>query len=331
VSRFTGFLAVFLACGAAGAAGAARPLSGGLAVEVHEVAAGEHRSLRDAVPASGHPAMVDALGDTLAAGPYPARIVSLSPNLTEILFALGVDSSRIAGVTRYCDYPPEARERPVVGGIVDPSLERIQALHPDLVLAARGNPVEVLQRIRGLGIPVFAVEDRIGLAGIGRILGQVFALVGPDERNRGRELLGRFRRELDAYRAWSDSLETRPRVYYADPEHLAWTAGPGSHVDDLIRLAGGSNVVREGGAWPQYSAERLVLADPDWVVLALPEGAGREAVLADVRRAPGWNELRAIRQGRICWIDAGVLLRPGPRVLGALETLAACLHPGRRP
>ena len=281
-----------------------------------------------------HPRMVDALGDTLAAGRYPARIVSLSPSLTEILFAIGVDSTKIVGVTRYCDYPPAARRRPVVGGIVDPSLEMIEARRPDLVLAVRGNPVNILQRIRSLGFPVFAFDDRGGLNGVLEIMEKVVTLVGADDSAAGVRVVDGFRSELNAYRAWSDSLRSSsrriPRVYYADPEHLSWTAGPGGHIDDLIRLAGGENIVRDGGAWPQFSQEQLVIENPDWLLLALPSRAKKADVLAEIGRAPGWSGLPALRDGRICWIASEVLLRPGPRILRALETLAGCLHPEAR-
>src|SRR5512140_3512656 len=158
------------------------------------------------VSPAGRPAMVDALGDTLAAGPWPRRIISLSPNLTEILFAVGVDSGRIAGVTRYCDYPPAATRRPRVGGIIDPSLEAIQMINPDLVLAARGNPREVQKQIRALGFPVFAVEDRTGLAGIEQIIRQVVALTGPDRPATADSLLARIKWDLSAFRAWADSI-----------------------------------------------------------------------------------------------------------------------------
>jgi iron complex transport system substrate-binding protein len=105
------------------------------------------------------------------------------------------------------------------------------------------------------------------------------------------------------------------------------TCGPGSHVDDLIRLAGGSNIVREGGAWPQFSAERLLAAQPDWLLLALPEGRDRKEAAKKLRGLPGWSGLTALKEGKICWIASGVLQRPGPRSLIALEELAACLHP----
>lgn len=278
----------------------------------------------------GHGPLVDALGDTLPAGPYPQRIISLSPSVTEILFALGIDPERIVGVTRYCDNPPEARNRPEIGGIVDPSLERIQMSRPDLVLAVRGNPREVQERIRALEIPLFAVDDRTGLEGVVEIIGQLIALTGPPNALPGRDLLPRLSEGLTSYRAWSDTLPEaqRPTVYYIDPENRDWTAGPGSHIDDLIRLAGGRNIVREGGAWPQYSVERLLLEQPDWLLVALPDGVSRSAVKEHLKQLPGWNRLRALQADHLCIVDAGPLLRPGPRLFPILDIVAACVQAG---
>jgi iron complex transport system substrate-binding protein len=284
-----------------------------------------------AATASSHGRLVDALGDTLAPGPPPQRIISLSPNTTEILIAIGVWPNRIVGVTRYCDYPPEVKSLPRIGGIVDPSLERIQMARPDLIVAARGNPVEVLRRIRELGLPVFAVDDRTDLDGIVQIIAQLIVATQPDDSVRAARLLDSVRSGLTAFQTWSDSIPQpqRTRVYYADPQNPGWTAGPGSHVDDLIRLAGGVNVVRGGGAWPQFSTETLLVIQPDWILMALPAGAKPEDLVRSLAREPGWSDLAALKEGRVCWIDSDRLLRPGPRVLSALAQLARCLHPER--
>ena len=277
-----------------------------------------------------HGAMVDAMGNVVPAGPCPQRIVSLSPSLTEILFALGIDPERIVGVTRYCDFPPEAKERPQIGGILDPSLERIRMQRPDLVLAARGTPIEALSRIRALGFPVFAVDDRCDLAGIERILRETDELVCPDDTARATRMLRRFTEGVAAYRAWSAGISDaeKPRVLYADPEYPGWSAGPGSHIDDLIRLAGGKNVVTARG-WPQISAEMVLTTQPERFLLALPAGGDTTAILKGLRATAGWSGLRSLALGRICWVGAGMLQRPGPRSLTALEMIAACLHPER--
>ncbi|MFN8546677.1 MAG: helical backbone metal receptor [Candidatus Eisenbacteria bacterium] len=281
--------------------------------------------------AAEHGLLIDALGDTLPAGPYPARIVSLSPNLTEALFALGVAPERIVGRTRYCDYPKAALARPDMGGIVDPSIERIQNAHPDLVLVARGNPVEVQEQIRAIHIAVFALEDRNDLAGIGSVLSDIARVVGPDNPARAESLLTRFRAETEAYAAWAAEIPEaeRPRVYFADPDNPGFTAGPGSHIDDLLRHAGARNLVTTGGAWPKYSSEALLVAQPDFLLIALPSDRTRDDVVAQLRRDPAMSALRAVARGAICFVDAGTLLRPGPRLVRALEEIADCVQTER--
>ncbi len=291
-----------------------------------------NRAIHDAVSGT-RPSVVDALGDTLPAGSYPRRVVSLSPSITEMLFALGVSPERIAGVTRYCDFPPEASARPIVGGIVDPSIEQLIAQKPDLVLVTRGNPLPVISRLRALGLATFALEDRGGMADVSRLMRRILDVTGSDDVEQALRMLGRFDAALSRYGAWSDSLAEgdRPGVYFADPENPEWTAGPGSHIDDLIRLAGGVNIVEEGGSWPRFSAERLLMLQPDVLLLSLPEGRETTELMTFVQGRPGWKSLQAVREGRICWIGAGCLLRPGPRGIAALETLAACLHPHTHP
>jgi iron complex transport system substrate-binding protein len=277
------------------------------------------------------PALVDVLGDTLSAGPCPQRIVSLSPSVTEILFALGVDSSRIAGVTRFCDYPPAARRRPTVGGIVDPSPEMIVYQRPDLVLAVRGNPRPVLRQLQRLGLPVFAFDDRTGLRGVGQMMAAVAAVACPDDPSRADSVVSRFSAALTAYESWAAAIPPaeRPSVYYADPEFPTWTAGAGSHIDDLVRLAGGVNLAGTLPGWPQMSLEQIVLDQPQFLLLALPAGQRPEQVYESLMARPGWSALTALRDKRICWIAAARLQRPGPRLVGALGDLAACLHPDR--
>ncbi|MCC7140767.1 MAG: ABC transporter substrate-binding protein [Candidatus Eisenbacteria bacterium] len=278
-----------------------------------------------------HPAMVDALGDTLPAGPAAQRIVSLSPNLTEALLSLGVSPRRLVGRTRYCDYPPAALASPDVGGIIDPSLERIQEARPDLVVVARGNPIDLQEQIRALGIPLFAFDDRSDLEGIGDLLAEIDRLVLPDQTQKAESLLARFEHQARAFSDWAEAIprSERPRVYFADPDNPGFTAGPGSHIDDLIRNAGGRNVVTEGGAWPRYSNEALLVAAPEHLLLALPPGRTLAQVLEQLRKDPIWGALPAVKQGSVCVVEAGMLLRPGPRSIEVLERIAGWLHGDR--
>ncbi len=107
----------------------------------------------------------------------PKRIVSMAPNVTEILFALGL-GDRVAGVTRFCDYPPEARRLPRIGGLVDPNIEVVRSLDPDLVIAFRGNPLRLVERIRKLGLPVFVLDIGEGLEDLPRLISKIGLITG---------------------------------------------------------------------------------------------------------------------------------------------------------
>ncbi len=255
----------------------------------------------------------------------------MSPNITEMVFALGIDPRRIVGVTRYCDYPPVAQSIAKVGGIVDPSVEVIFALHPDLVLATRGNPVSVIDRLRSAGVPVFAFDSQTGLEQIPRTMRTLSRILGGVQA----EGLGRIDSLLTALECYGRLAESvppgeRPNVLYYDPLSPDWTAGPGTHIDEVIRLAGARNLASDSPvAWPKYSLEALLARPPDWILVALPGtgGPSREEILKQLRDRPGWRSLRALQEGRICCVPADPLMRPGPRTLGMVRLLGECLHP----
>lgn len=277
----------------------------------------------------------DALGIPHHPGPPPQRIVSLSPNLTEILFAVGVKRERIVGVTRYCDYPAGVAGIARVGGIVDPSIEAILALRPDLVLATRGNPTAILDRLRAAKVPTYAIESQGGIEEIFQSMRAVVRIVSPDDTVRAGAALRSFSIGLDCLRAASAGIAAgdRPRVYYHDPASPDWTAGPGTHVNEAIELAGGTNIGGDAPvAWPRLSAEVLLVRSPQVILVASQDGdtgeAARGRTLARLRELPGLRSSPAVREGTICVVPADWLLRPGPRVIEAIRMLGRCLHPG---
>ncbi len=276
----------------------------------------------------------DAFGFILPSGPPPRRIVSLSPNLTEMLFAIGVGRERIAGVTRYCDYPPETAGLPRIGGIVDPSVEGILSLHPDLVLATRGNPTAVLDRLRAAGLNVFAFDSQDGIERVLETMRSLLTIASPADTARARRTVRAFASNLACLKRLAGEIpvDARPSLYYFDPASPDWTAGPHTHVNEVMALAGGRNVAEDApAAWPRYSVEALIGKQPDVIVVAAQgadtSAASRDAVLASMRDRPGWRGLSAVREGRLCFVPADWLLRPGPRVLLAVSQLGRCLHP----
>jgi len=250
----------------------------------------------------------------------PRRIVPLAPSLTEILFALGAGDS-VVGVTDYADYPPEAGGKPTVGGGVDPNLEVIVTLRPDLVLiAADANRWETLIQLEQLQIPVFGVKPA-GVEGVLASIAKVGEAVGRQPQAEG--LIAHMRRRMAAVSRKVRVL-VRPRVLYVVWIDPLIVAGGETVVDDLIHLAGGANIVRTPG-FPRYSLEELVLDPPDVILLALDRGGlHHEQAL---RHLPGWREVRPVREGTIRVLDAGLMSRPGPRIVDAVELLARLLHP----
>ena len=279
----------------------------------------------------------DAFGQVVSMPAPPQRIISLSPNLTEILFALGTDRGRIVGVTRFCDYPPEVKGITQVGGIIDPSVETIVSLRPDLVLVTRGNPTPAVEMLAAAHLPVFAVETQGDLSAVVEWMERLRALVRPDDAARGEATVRKARESLRCLREIGGGFpdDRRPSVYYYDPVSPEWTAGRGTHISDAIALAGGRNAGDlSSTAWPRLSLETLLETKPEVLLVAAVDGdTSAEAVgrvLRDLRDRPGWRDLPAVREGWVCIVPSDWLLRPGPRTFAAARRMGACMHPDTR-
>lgn len=273
----------------------------------------------------------DDLGAQVTLDGPPQRIVSIAPGLTEAIFMLGA-GDRVVGVTEFCDYPPEAKTREVIGGMTNPSVEKIVSLQPDLVLITRGAPIEVINSLREAGLAVIGKDPKTVREVIDdlRDLGQYLGIEEQAERTatsleerleavvaRGREIFGQA---------------GGPRVLMVIGLEPVFVAGPGSFGDDIIRLCGAVNPVggTEGeqvSAWPQYSLEKIVEQNPDIIISTLQSHEVEVgATLTRLRETPGCRDLKAVEQGRVYDIDADLLLRTGPRLLDGLEATAKVIQ-----
>lgn len=270
--------------------------------------------------------VVDDLGDTLCLSSPPQRIVSLAPSNTELLYALGL-GPRMVGVTEYCNYPPAADTLPKVAGYSVLNLEMVVAAEPDLVVAARGNDIEGVQSLRALGVPVLALDIQS--------VDQLFAAVGKLGRLTGNEkeaaaLADQLRTRIDVVQERLEGASTRPRVMWGSMSEPIYTAGAATLIDDIFGLAGGENLGRQAmGAWPQISLETVVAWQPEVIITTYhPSGAGSlEVQIESVRHLDGWKALPAVRTGRVHYVEADHLNRPGPRMIDALEELVELFHP----
>ena len=268
----------------------------------------------------------DMLGREVSLSAPPRRIVSLAPSTTEILYALGAEEL-LVGVTTFCDFPPAVQHKPKVGGMVDPSLEAIVSLRPDLVIAAtEGNRDSTVQQLVGLGIPTYVVSPK-SFSGVLESIVRIGKLTEREEAARRvvAELGQRAERVSRAIRG----LPTPSVLYlvWADP---VIAPGRDTLITDLIRMAGGSSVsADERLEWPRLSLEQIVTTAPEVIIVATHSAAHVDDAL---RR---WREqkilLPAFKSGRIHTIDGNLLHRPGPRIIDGLEALARAIHPGALP
>jgi iron complex transport system substrate-binding protein len=249
------------------------------------------------------------------------RIVSMSPSTTETLFVIGA-GDRVVGRSRYCDWPPEVLKLPQIGGFVDPSYEAILALRPDLVTGARGPAGAAMsERLDARGIATFFPQTET--------FAQIDTMIhGLGERTGRTAEAKAVVEKLDAHvAAIEKAVATRPRVrvllvFGLEPISVA---GPSSFADEMIRRAGGTNVVTEGGGYPTIGVERVMTLDPDVVVnAAIAEAHGKERISKDT---PGWARVRAVVESRVVPVTDESVLRPGPRVADGLATLARAVHP----
>ena len=285
-------------------------------------------ALSAAAALSGQESVKDDFGRpfTLPAA-TPGRIVSMAPNVTEILFALGLGPN-LVGVTRFCDFPPEARALPKIGGLVDPNIEIIQSLRPDLVIAFRGNPVRLLDRLSDLNLPVFALDAGGDLDALNKLILRI-GLVTRRE-NEARALAERLQaRERVVVSALGDVVK-KPRVFVFLYGQGLWTCGGQSYLNDVISRAGAVNIAAAvPKKWALYGRERILSDNPDAVFILAKSEADFAAARAWLSGEGRLGSLAAVAAGRVFFLDEDAASRFGPRLVDVLDRMARSLHPGR--
>ena len=266
----------------------------------------------------------DMVGREVTLPAAPQRIVSLVPSVTETIFALG-GQAVLAGRTDWCDSPAAARDKPSVGGMLNPSIETIVRLKPDLVIATdEGNREETLVQLRRIGIPMYVVHaHRVAeMLDMVKRIGELIerrAAVGP--------LVASIEGRIDGVRRLVGSRRTPSVLYVLWPEPLI-VPGRASHITELIELAGGRSITADmGDSYVRLSLEAAVARAPEVIVLADHSNAGTAAGRQSPEKWQRLTSVPAIRAGRLHSIDLSILHRYGPRVAEGLELLARIIHP----
>ena len=267
----------------------------------------------------------------LVRGAPPERIVSTAPSLTELLYALGL-GDRVVGVTRFCTYPPDALKKPKIGDYVNPNLEAIAALKPDLVVI-QTNPVQLAERLRTLHLNVLEV-DQHDIAALYESIRQVGEATGAIAR--AAQLATSIRDSLNQVRKRAAGSGRTPMMFVVGrtPGRLDGmiVAGRTSYLNEVIEIAGGKNVFGDArAAYPQVSLEEVLARNPSAIVDIGDMAQDRSVTPEQIREVIAlWQRvptLAAVRDKRVYPIAPGGLLVPGPRVVEAARELLQILHP----
>jgi iron complex transport system substrate-binding protein len=267
--------------------------------------------------------ITDETGRHMAVPANVERVVTLAPNLTETIYALGLQD-KLAGDTTFCEIPPAAKDKPHVGGPQNPSLEAIVAMHPDLVLASTSiNRPQTADALLKLGIPVYTSAPHT-VTGMLNSTGEIADLLGAKEQ--GAKLVADLQKRLDTLH---DLLQERPmvHVFFAVWEDPLISIGQNTFIADALRWAGAESVITSDQNWPQVSLEEVVRLQPYYIVLTADHLRAENATRGtDLSARPMWRDLQAVRLGRVV-VASDEMDRPSPGLIGAIEQLAHDFHP----
>lgn len=261
----------------------------------------------------------DDRGRSVVGSQVPERIVSLLPSLTETVCVLGA-CDKLVGIDRYSNWPEDKLAGlPIVGGGLDPNVEAIVALKPDVVLLS--NSARVVERLDALGLRTVTLEPRTQ-ADVLRVLHAIGALLGKTPEQGADKEWRRIQAGIDAA-IHSLSAQVKGARVYFEVSRGPFVAGPSSYIGEILTQMGVANVIpREMGPFPRVNPEFILRARPDVILM------GNHSMKV-AHTYPGWQSLEAVKQQKICAFDAiqsSVIVRPGPRIDEAAHIIARCLN-----
>lgn len=274
----------------------------------------------DSTPKAEFPVSIkDGSGTNVTIPKEPQRIVSLIPSNTEIVFALGL-GAKVVGVSDVDNYPEEVKNLPKVGGM-EINVEKVLSLKPDLVLASTTNG-QVVNNLRKVGLNVLVV-DANNLAQTY----ESFRLIGKatgtaDAAEQLIEQMESVKKDITEKIASIPATERKKVWVELDP--MLYTAGKETYIDEILTLAGGTNIIEEKG-WPQINQEEVISLNPDVILITYADYV-KDAV-SQVKNRAAWKDVTAVKTGQVYDIHPDLISRPGPRVMDGLKQIAQYLYP----
>jgi iron complex transport system substrate-binding protein len=268
--------------------------------------------------------ITDDLGRQVAIKGVPHRIISLAPSNTEMVYALGLQDNLI-GVTTYCDYPPEVKDKPRVADFSKVDIEKIVSLQPDLVLAGNIHKDDTIPALEKLSVPVLGINPET--------LDQIFAdlkLMGKftGKEQQAGDLVAALDKRIKAVSAQTAALppSSRPRVFFVTWHDPLWTTGKNTLVSDLITAAGGDNVAADISGHGQIDLETVIQRNPQ-IILVMSSMGVQNTSYEFIKSEARFQSTDALKNSRVYEVDADIFGRTTPRAVDGLETLAKLIHP----
>lgn len=276
-------------------------------------------------PASVSPAFIDDSGKTVKIDSQAKRIISLAPSNTEIIYALNLED-HLAGVTEYCNYPPEAKNKAVIGGFSTVDIEKTVSLQPDLVLASNIHSKSTTPMLEKLGFNVVTLNPKT-IEGVISDISQVANICHVAQQSQGTIESLKKRAEVVSTRTAKLTGNDKPRatvIIWHDP---LMVAGKDTLIDDIMRLCGATNVAAPVSGHASFSIESLLSTDPQVIFLPTSMGLTESPLWNSITTDARLKSISAIKNNAVYKIDGDILLRFGPRSITAMEQMAALLHP----
>jgi iron complex transport system substrate-binding protein len=263
--------------------------------------------------------VTDFYGRKVTIDKKPERVISASPNVTEIMYALNA-SDRLKGRTDYCDYPLDVKDVPSIGSMTDPSVEKVIELKPDVVIASNMINKTIVDKLEKLNIKVVVLHGTEDIDGAYDAIEKVDMILG--DKDAANKIVSDMKKKVEMVKSKVKDVK-KPKVYYVVSygQYGDYTGGKDTYIDKMIQSAGGANIAEDVSGW-KYSLEKVMENDPDIIICSkyfnTKEGLMKEN---------GYKDLRAVKNGNVFEIDNNLLDRQGPRMADGLLELARVIHP----
>lgn len=266
--------------------------------------------------------VVDGIGKEVTLDKKPERIISLMPSNTEILYALGV-GDQVVGVTELCNYPEDAATKAKVSDSFNINIEEIVALKPDVVFAYTLGQPEAVQKLEELGIKVITIKSAGNIDDVYSDIELIAKATGNEDK--AKEIINGMKQKLEGIVSKVSTIDTKKRVYLEiSPSPDIWTAGSGTFQDELLKLIGVENIFGDVEGWASVSEEVVISSKPDIILTTVGYAPEPEK---EILARSSWQEIPAIKNNHVYYVDSDLTTRPGPRIVDGVEVLFQAIYP----